>query len=129
MADNLTNKDLCVALSDLFLDTETNYHAVVVIAKHFDLQHVENVLLDWVAPVLHGAFYSVAPEWAGYDGDWLWDEVQKVVNRDNKAGYFKKKILKIRRYYMANLLKSTWQEVIKEHQKQPHSQRRLSMVD
>lgn len=129
MADNLTDKDLCVALSDLFLDAETNYQAVVRIAKHFDLQHIENVLLDWVAPVLHSAFFAVAPEWAGYDSDWLWDEVQKVVTRDNKAGYFKKKTLKLRRYYMASMLKESWQEVIKEYQKQRDSQHSRSVGD
>ena len=122
MTNELTDKDLCVALSDLFVDTETNYQTVVKIAKNFDLQHVEVVLLDWVAPVLHGAFFSVAPEWAGYEADWLWDEVQKVITRDSKAGYMRKIMLKIRRYYMTNILKNIWQEFIKEYQKQRNPQ-------
>ena len=114
MANKLTDRDLCIALSDLFLDTETNYQYVVSIAKNFDLQHVEDVLLDWLAPVLHWAYYSVAPEWAGYDENWLWDEIQKVIVKNNNARFFKRKILNIRRIYMKRLLKDPWQRLLEE---------------
>ncbi len=118
MADKLTDRDLCIALSNLFLDTEIDYSAVAKKLNQFELPYIENALLDMVAPVLHWAFYSVATEWAGYDEDWLWSQIQKVSDKNKNAGFISGKLLKIRHFYMSKLLNETWQKFTSEFKKQ-----------
>ena len=40
------------ALSELFVDNELDYPCLARVAIHFQLKHVEAVLLDRVAPIL-----------------------------------------------------------------------------
>lgn len=118
MANKLTDKDLCVALSDLFIDDEINYKFVAKTAIHFELAHVEDILLDRVAPVLWPTFFAVVFEWAGYEPDWLWGEVLKVLENDEKPNLLKKVKLKIRRKFMTYMLEDEWKELVKEYNRQ-----------
>ena len=115
MKNKPTHKDLCVALSKFFIDNEIDYKFIVKTTKYFEISYVENTLFDLVAPVLWTAYFEVAPAWVAYDPDWLWDEIQKVSNKNKEAGFIGKKILKFRRFFMVYLLKDVWQEFLKEY--------------
>lgn len=54
MSDLYTDIDLCEALSDIFVDNETNCWQIAFIAQHFPIQHVETVYFEWVALVCYG---------------------------------------------------------------------------
>lgn len=118
MADKLTEKDLCFALSDLFIDNEIDYSYIAKTAIHFELTYVENVLLELVAPVLWRTFFSIVHEWVGYDKDWLWEEAIKVSVANQKSGWIKSQILKIRRKFMAYMLRKKWDALVKEYNRQ-----------
>lgn len=118
MANQLTDKDLCSALSDLFLDNEIDYAFIVRTACQFELRYVECVLLEWVAPVLSHTFFALVYEWAGYDLDWLWGEVQKVRAKNEKARWAGKMFLKVRRCLMAHFLRKKWACFLVEYHKQ-----------
>ncbi len=48
-----TDKDLCAALSDVFVDNQTYYKYIVSVAKNFPIEDVETVRLRYVAPVYY----------------------------------------------------------------------------
>lgn len=118
MADKSTDKELCAALSDLFIDNEINYQYIARTAINFELPHVEDVLLEWVAPVFWHNFFAIVFEWAGYNSDSVWEEVGKVLIRDSNPSLLWKIFLKIRRKFMAYMLKEKWNALVTEYNKQ-----------
>lgn len=51
----LTDKDLCAALSDVFVDNQIYYKYIISIVKNFPIEYVEKTLLRYVTPV----YYSI----------------------------------------------------------------------
>ena len=77
------------ALSDFFLDTELegkDYHRIseVLASSPYSIQDMEGVLRFEVYPVLIWNLRSVAGEWAGFDRDWLQEQLEPRLNRRPK---------------------------------------------
>ncbi|PHM74456.1 DUF7079 family protein [Xenorhabdus kozodoii] len=53
MGNQLTDRDLCEALSYVFVDNEVDYEYIASVAKHFPHEYVEMVFFEWVAPVCY----------------------------------------------------------------------------
>ncbi len=68
-------RSVWVALSELFLDTDTTVSRVervrVLAASPYSVEELEEILLDEVYPVCRTNLYSPAGEWAGFDEAWL----------------------------------------------------------
>jgi hypothetical protein len=66
---------LWIALSDLFLDTETRWflpHVAGLAVRHgFSWSQVQSILEDELTPVLGDNLTDVAGEWAAFDPEWL----------------------------------------------------------
>ncbi|KDQ08281.1 hypothetical protein BOTBODRAFT_180046 [Botryobasidium botryosum FD-172 SS1] len=74
-------RELCTLLSCLFLDTEHTPDDIDAIGSSlFGLQvsiaTAEHVLRYDLFPILGGNLLSVTGEWAFFDEDWLWAQVQ-----------------------------------------------------
>ncbi|MEQ4618850.1 MAG: hypothetical protein ABN482_12500 [Corticimicrobacter sp.] len=112
MAGRPTDRELVIILSEFFLDTETDYAYLARATRDINLPHIETALLEWVAPVLWGAYFATTPEWAGYDPDWLWQEAQAKIRQVENAGSCMKGLLAARRKVLAWLLKEAWNEFL-----------------
>ena len=105
-------KPLCVALSDLFLDTELQDYNHVYIAKAmknsaYTLDEINDVLMLEVFPVCIANLYSVAGEWAGFDESWLCDTII-AAKRPNRI----RRWMNQRSFWM---IEENWQKVIEAY--------------
>ncbi|WP_419177171.1 DUF7079 family protein [Providencia burhodogranariea] len=48
-----TDKDLCFALSDIFVDNLVNVEYIASVAKHFPVEYVQVMLCRYVAPICY----------------------------------------------------------------------------
>ena len=81
---------LWLALSDLFLDTETRWSlpriAGIAVKRGFTWPQVKFALEKEVAPVVGPNLLSVAGEWAGFEEDWLFKNIRSSKNSLIKQG-------------------------------------------
>ncbi len=70
-----------IALSDLYLDTDTNAFlascARALAASSFSRDELRTILLDEVHPVLASNLLSVAGVWDGFDTAWLCAQIRR----------------------------------------------------
>lgn len=112
MADQLTDKDLCEALSDIFVDNEVDYDYIASVARNFPLEHVESVLFEWVAPVCYSNGLSpVPPIWSGFESEALWRDVQELIAKEKSAGLVRKGIINIRQLYLRREYGDEWRKL------------------
>jgi hypothetical protein len=69
------------ALSSLFLDTDTSlsrsWRAQLLANSPYSIAEIETILFDEVYPVCAGNLLQVSGEWAGFDPEWLEQEILK----------------------------------------------------
>lgn len=111
MDRTFTDKDLCAALSDIFVDNLTNYEYIASVAKFFPIEHVEEMLLRYVAPVCYiNGLTPVPPIWLFFNEDELWDDICALKSKERHLfGKFKRDLCAL---YFKNRLKQEWQELI-----------------
>ncbi|MCF6317977.1 MAG: hypothetical protein L3J83_01685 [Proteobacteria bacterium] len=104
-------KKVWVALSDLFLDTETSiFHENIVkvlLASPFSVEELNEIMLKEVCPILRWNLYSVAGEWQGFDEG----SVIELITRP-QSGTTKIWIKILGKFYVFRF--SGWQKIIKE---------------
>lgn len=70
-----------IALSDLFLDTDTRlsfpYIAHALAASPFADDELESIFQNEVAPAVEFNLFDIAGEWAGFNESWLIAEISK----------------------------------------------------
>ena len=112
MADQLTDKDLCEALSDIFVDNEVDYEYIASVARNFPLKHVESVLFEWVAPVCYtNALSPVPPIWSGFESEALWRDIQELIAKEKSAGLVRKGMANIRQRYLRKEYADEWRKL------------------
>jgi hypothetical protein len=79
-------KPIWAALSAFYLDTElqdSDIHNIAFIIKNspYSLEEIKAINKYEVFPVLHLNLMSVAGEWAGFDEEWLVDEILSVTKK------------------------------------------------
>ncbi|MFC3864050.1 DUF7079 family protein [Alcaligenes aquatilis] len=112
MGDRPSDKQLCEALSELFVDRPVNYQAIANVAKHFSVHHVERALFEWVAPVCYSNALAPIPSiWTGFEPDQLWRDIVAHRQACVTAGWFGRvrgyTQTRFLRYYFAN----EWREL------------------
>ncbi|GGZ31055.1 hypothetical protein C8J23_11374 [Shewanella chilikensis] len=76
------------ALSDLFLDTDVTLHYPGIIRvcalSPYSLKELEHILYREVAPVCGPNLFDVCGEWAGFDEQWLKEQILlQLINSPN----------------------------------------------
>ncbi len=83
-ADLAERKKVWIALSDLFLDTDTSiFHENIVkalLASPYSIEELKKIMLYEVYPVCRWNLFSLAGEWAGFDEEWLVEKISKQKN-------------------------------------------------
>lgn len=68
-------REVWIALSDLFLDTDVRlsfaYIARVAAESKYSLEELEAICRDEVAPIVESNLLEIAGDWAGFPEDWL----------------------------------------------------------
>jgi hypothetical protein len=118
MNRQFTDKDLCAALSDIFVDNLTDYQHIASVAKHFPIEHVERMLMRYVAPVCYTNMLTpVPPVWLYFDEDDVWNDICVLKAKERSFfGKFKRGLCTL---YFKNNLKHEWRELVQLLQNQP----------
>ncbi len=78
-----------VALSDLYLDTDSRlnyvYIARVLADSNFSIEELHAILLEEIAPVLEQNLLQVAGVWDGFDEHWLVEQVLRRQGRKRRV--------------------------------------------
>lgn len=82
--DLVERKKVWLALSDLFLDTDTSiFYANIVkvlLASTYSIEELKKIMLFEVYPVCRWNLLCVAGEWEGFDEEWLVEKISKQRN-------------------------------------------------
>jgi hypothetical protein len=81
-------KRLWSAFSDLWLDTEISQMTRTYIVREmkdsgYSLVDLKHIYQHEVAPVVYRNLNTVTGEWAGFNEEWLHEEIQKNINKPN----------------------------------------------
>ncbi|MBC8954940.1 hypothetical protein [Xenorhabdus sp. PB62.4] len=110
MGNQLTDIDLCEALSDIFVDNEVDYEYIASVAKHFPLEHVEMVFFEWVAPVCYtNGLTPVPPVWTFFEREQLWEDIQLIRQKKKTENKIEKIKMNIRQCFLRRYLAKDWQ--------------------
>ncbi|MBW5408331.1 hypothetical protein ACISK3_15800 [Morganella morganii] len=106
-----TDKDLCAALSDIFVDNRVDYQYIASVAKHFPVEYVQMMLYRYVAPICYtNALTPVPPVWTFFDADELWEDIGILKNKEQSIfGKFKRDLCTL---YFKNKLEKEWWELM-----------------
>jgi hypothetical protein len=81
----LERKPVWEALSTLFLDTDISslreYRAERLASSPYGVAEIETILADEVYPICAVNLLSIAGEWAGFDEEWLANQIMRRLNR------------------------------------------------
>ena len=114
MAAVRTDRELCEALSDLFVDNEVDYDAIAAVAQHFRLADVETVLFEWVAPVCYSNMRAPIPfVWCGFEPEQLWRNIAEHRRQAASTGVIGRGLLWGKQRYLRHQLATEWRELVK----------------
>ncbi|WCD82231.1 DUF7079 family protein [Pseudomonas sp. TUM22785] len=83
----LDKAPLWIALSDMFVDSETNYACIARVARNYPLPDVEFALFERVAPVCIGNMFSpVPPIWGGFHEKQLVADIEAYSRQRSRQG-------------------------------------------
>lgn len=103
--NNISLIDLCVALSDIFIDNEIDYNHIATIAKKYPIGFVEYIFFEWVTPVCYSNICHPVPMvWAGFNRDQLWKDLLAFRSRPRKNRF----ISKLEKHYLRKKVESDW---------------------
>lgn len=82
--DAASRRPVWLALSDMFLDTDTSlsrdWRVKELARSPYSLAELEEILVCEVYPACRSNLFCVAGEWAGFDLDWLEDKIRRRSN-------------------------------------------------
>ncbi|MGO4005055.1 DUF7079 family protein [Pseudomonas fluorescens] len=87
MERTLTSRELWVALSDLFVDTDVDYKRIARVISGCSIEEVEFALFQRVAPVCVANMLTPAPPvWWYFDEGKLIEEIEALIKRRSNMG-------------------------------------------
>lgn len=87
MERRLTSRELWVALSDLFVDTEVDYKRIARVIRGCSIEEVEFALFQRVAPVCVANMLTPAPPvWWYFDEGKLIEEIEALIEKRSRMG-------------------------------------------
>ncbi len=107
-------KSVWLVLSEFYLDTELNdadFQRIAEILKEsgYSFKELKRINYEEVAPVVSPNTLSVAGEWAGFNEEWLIEEIVKRINQKKGNSIFNK----IYKKYIDTLTNSYWKGIEK----------------
>lgn len=110
------------AISDLWTDTELDEDdfariAGVLAASRYSLAEIREIYVFEVAPVVWTnlyPFYPIIPTvWAGFDAEWLADEIVKNIERQRKGFVYRQSVRSGAGQWMRTLaVREDWRRVL-----------------
>jgi hypothetical protein len=87
MENQLDQRQLWAALSDLFVDTNVDYKHIAGVAKNYSVEEVEFALFERVAPVcISNMLAPVPPVWWYFDKEQLVADIESLVKKRVEQG-------------------------------------------
>ncbi|AHN26343.1 hypothetical protein GAPWK_1770 [Gilliamella apicola] len=110
MEHTLNEKDLYIALSDLFVDNEVDYNHIASVAKLFPTTCVEHALFNYVAPYCYHNVLTPAPSVCYFfDEDELLSTINKIKKKENRP--ISKIKMRLLAFYLKFRFKDEWQKI------------------
>lgn len=110
----VTRKQIWLALSEFYLDTELTDADLYRIAKTFhqsgfSIDTIKEIDIYEVFPVLQSNLLSAAGSWAGFDHDWLFKECESM--HIKRQTWYHKKIAKFWNRIFYRMRNDYWSKV------------------
>jgi hypothetical protein len=87
MENQLDQRQLWAALSDLFVDANVDYKHIAGVAKNYSVEEVEFALFERVAPVcISNMLAPVPPVWWYFDKEQLVADIESLVKKRVEQG-------------------------------------------
>ena len=107
-------KSVWLVLSEFYLDTELNdadFQRIAEILKEsgYSFKELKRINYEEVAPVVSPNTLSVAGEWAGFNEEWLIEEIVKRINQKKGNSIFNK----IYKKYIDSITDIYWEQIEK----------------
>ena len=110
MEHTLNEKDLYIALSDLFVDNEVDYNHIASVAKLFPTSYVEHALFNYVAPYCYHNMLTPVPSVCYFfDEDELLSAINKIKKKENRP--ISKIKMRLLAFYLKFRFKDEWQKI------------------
>ncbi|WP_446469032.1 DUF7079 family protein [Xenorhabdus stockiae] len=114
MNNQLTDIDLCEALSTIFVDNEVDYEEIASVVKYFSVEHVETVFFEWVAPVCYTNGFTPVPYiWTFFERKQLWEDIQSFHKERAMAGIVSKIKTNIKLFLLRKYFEDDWRKLQK----------------
>ncbi|WDO14542.1 hypothetical protein MH928_07550 [Flavobacterium sp. WW92] len=110
-------KPIWISLSQFYLDTELKDNdftdiAFKIIESPYTFEEVKKINQHEIFPVLQNNLLSIADEWAGFDEEWLIEEITKRINKKSFVSTLK---IKINYRLFKSMQKEYWSKLKKEY--------------
>lgn len=85
MSSTSEERRLWIALSDIFVDNETDYEYIARVAKLYPFEQVRFAFYRRVAPVcIYNAFGPAPAVWTGFDEKELCADIEKYIEEESR---------------------------------------------
>jgi hypothetical protein len=112
VANQLEQRQLWLALSNLFVDSEVDYKQVAGIAKNYAIKDVEFALFERVAPVcISNILVPVPPVWWYFDEEQLVADIESLVKKRARQGVMGKCLSAVARRLIRLISAKVWAEL------------------
>lgn len=105
-------KELWVALSFLFVDTEVDFEWLVSVVRNYSVHEVEFALFERVAPVCIYNMLSPAPfVWLCFDEKSLIDDIELMIDIRSRQGFVGRCLSVVKGWILRLYCRETWGEL------------------
>jgi hypothetical protein len=110
--NQLEQRKLWSALSDLFVDAKVDYKQIAEALKDFSIEEIEFALFERVAPVCIGNMLApIPPIWWYFDEDQLASDIEALIRKRARQGVIGKCACAVQRCLIRRIGSSTWAEL------------------
>lgn len=112
MGNPLTERQLWVALSQVFVDTEIDFPALIEVAKHFTVEEVKFAFFERVAPVCIGNMLTAAPPvWWSFEENELVGNIERLIAKRARQGPLGRLLTLGKRYWIRLICLRVWADI------------------
>lgn len=111
-------KPLWQAFSDLWLDNELqdfeiNYKVNLMKSSNYELNELEKIFYEEVAPAVYKNTFSMTGEWSGFDSEWLKDAIfENLLKQESNSIYRTWVNSSAGRYLMTKMVIDDWRRIV-----------------
>lgn len=118
MANKLDEQRLWVALSNVFIDIETDYPDIARVAKDYPIEEVEFAFFERVTPVCFDNLLTPAPSviWA-FDREQLISDIESLIEKRSRQVFLGKCMSAVTGWLIRRFYSNVWREIKAEIEK------------